>query len=87
MTHDEWFKEKFPSRHKKGGEVWMNTRDAWNACLENQKLGVVVDGREDQLRFSAWHNYFIGNNSIPTKEFVLRSTIWNAALKYARGIS
>ena len=86
LSFEEWDKENFSQdgmglypiedvkkrkAHRKAG---------WNACLENQKLGVVDEEADHQ----AMVNYL---ETLQSGQPANTRLTWNAALKYARGLS
>jgi len=59
-------------------EEYNDRQDIWNACLENQKLGIVVDEKKDTEAFKEWVN-----KQLKSPDNI---ALWKAALAYARGI-
>ena len=57
----------------------------WNACLENQKLG-VVDEEKDRKKFESALFKF-SNKDEETAVYTKSEWVWFCALKYARGLS
>ena len=83
LSFEEWFKIEWDqdpldvdAKVKEEFRLW--SRDSWNACLENQKLGVVVDEEKDrQAHLSFLDEFENGDCSF--------FEIWQGALKYERG--
>ena len=81
MTMNEAWNEcegSFEPNLLRAPPCWFQS--GWNSCLENQKLG-VADEESDHL---AMINY--SKTLQPGQRGSIR-LIWNAALKYARGLS
>ena len=88
LSFEEWNKSKnieWVEIIANGEDGNISLKDVWNACLENQKLGVVDEEKDHEAfkKFNTCTNLILGE-----KEFVMNSTlrsVWSAALKYARG--
>lgn len=93
LSFDEWFKNEaftegldLSTDEHKSLEMW--TEDSWNACLENQKLGVVVDEEADIEAFRLWHNRVVGTSPcLSDSEYAFRKSLWLCGIRHARGLS
>lgn len=84
LTHGEWFKNAYPGFHddsfdwkKDQVDKFGSTLQGWEACLKNQKLGQVVDEKNDYQEFLNFVKEHSTYSDIDT---------WKAALKHARGL-